>query len=48
MTCVLSLRRLKAEKDEFAKVTPSDITILKTLGVGGFGRVELVSQITMQ
>ena len=35
--------RTKAEIDEFASVTLKDISIVKTLGVGGFGRVELVS-----
>lgn len=35
--------RTKAEQDEFAKVNLRDLSIIKTLGVGGFGRVELVS-----
>jgi len=35
--------RTKAEIDEFASVSLKDISIVKTLGVGGFGRVELVS-----
>ncbi|XP_068711116.1 cGMP-dependent protein kinase 1-like isoform X4 [Montipora foliosa] len=34
--------RTKAEQDEFAKVNLRDLSIIKTLGVGGFGRVELV------
>ncbi|KAK2563745.1 cGMP-dependent protein kinase 1, partial [Acropora cervicornis] len=34
--------RSKAEQDEFAKVNLRDLSIIKTLGVGGFGRVELV------
>ncbi|XP_020614640.1 cGMP-dependent protein kinase 1-like isoform X2 [Orbicella faveolata] len=34
--------RTKAEIDEFASVTLKDISIVKTLGVGGFGRVELI------
>ncbi|KAM7452567.1 cGMP-dependent protein kinase 1 [Porites harrisoni] len=36
------LSRTKAEQDEFAKVNLRDLSIIKTLGVGGFGRVELV------
>ena len=35
--------RTKEEQNEFASVSLKDISILKTLGVGGFGRVELVS-----
>ncbi|XP_022780827.1 cGMP-dependent protein kinase 1-like [Stylophora pistillata] len=34
--------RTKEEQNEFASVSLKDISILKTLGVGGFGRVELV------
>ncbi|KAL9984892.1 hypothetical protein ACROYT_G007237 [Oculina patagonica] len=34
--------RTKEEQDEFAKVSLKDFSIVKTLGVGGFGRVELV------
>lgn len=35
--------RTKEEQDEFARVSLKDISILKTLGVGGFGRVELIA-----
>ena len=38
-----SSRLSKAALDEFANVKLEDLTIVKTLGVGGFGRVELVS-----
>ena len=31
------------EEDKYAHVKLEDLTIIKTLGVGGFGRVELVS-----
>jgi hypothetical protein len=31
--------------NEFAHIGLEDLTVIKTLGVGGFGRVELVSQI---
>lgn len=40
--------RTKEEQDEFARVSLKDISILKTLGVGGFGRVELVSPESLQ
>ena len=40
---IVSFSRTKAEQDEFAKVNLRDLSIIKTLGVGGFGRVELVS-----
>ncbi|KAJ7379277.1 cGMP-dependent protein kinase 1 [Desmophyllum pertusum] len=32
----------KKEQDEFATVSLKDVSLLKTLGVGGFGRVELI------
>ena len=35
--------RMKMEEDKYAHVKLEDLTIIKTLGVGGFGRVELVS-----
>lgn len=37
--------RIKVEIDEFVSVILKDILIVKILGVGGFGRVELVSLI---
>ncbi|XP_032234964.1 cGMP-dependent protein kinase 1 isoform X2 [Nematostella vectensis] len=33
---------LRAQQDEFANVRLEDLTVVKTLGIGGFGRVELV------
>ncbi|KAK3720306.1 hypothetical protein QZH41_020387 [Actinostola sp. cb2023] len=34
--------RLREKEEEFANVRLEDLTLIKTLGVGGFGRVELV------
>jgi hypothetical protein len=31
--------------NEFAHIQLEDLTVLKTLGVGGFGRVELVNRM---
>lgn len=35
--------RKDAVDEEYAKIKITDISVLATLGVGGFGRVELVS-----
>lgn len=33
--------------NEFAHIRLEDLTVIKTLGVGGFGRVELVNMFTI-
>lgn len=35
-------RKLREQESEFAHIHLEDLTVIKTLGVGGFGRVELV------
>ena len=43
----LSFSDLKEQVNEFAHIQLSDISVIKTLGVGGFGRVELVIIIVL-
>ena len=38
-----SFSRIAKEADEFAEIQLNDLKVIATLGVGGFGRVELVS-----
>lgn len=40
---VVSCRKLQEQVNEFAHIQLDDLTVIKTLGVGGFGRVELVN-----
>ena len=40
---VVSCRKLQEQVNEFAHIQLEDLTVIKTLGVGGFGRVELVN-----
>ncbi len=40
--CVFSAPLLDAEAKQYAKVTLEDLGRVETLGMGGFGRVELV------
>ena len=42
---VVSCRSLIQQVNEFAHIQLEDLTVIKTLGVGGFGRVELVNLV---
>ena len=44
----LGCRNLKEQVHEFAHIQLDDLTVIKTLGVGGFGRVELVRSLLYQ
>ncbi|XP_028409218.1 cGMP-dependent protein kinase 1-like isoform X2 [Dendronephthya gigantea] len=41
-TDAVKAEKLKEQVNEFAHIVLEDLTVIKTLGVGGFGRVELV------